>query len=150
MTLPFLTLRRTLLLAVALMIPLATSQDASAQCGLNGCGGYGYGCAFDIGRLYRVLADNVPHYAAFPPVYYSLPVARSYGYSPFAYPPGYPTPEVSVAQPQTIENPYMNDQPANGSGDGAAAEDTTTSIEAPTPPLVINNPYVTGLQTAAR
>ena len=150
MMLQFLTLRRTLLLAAALMIPLTTAQDASAQCGLNGCGGYGYGCAFDIGRLYRVLADNVPHYAAFPPVYYSLPVARSYGYSPFAYPPGYATPEVSVAQPQTIENPYMNVQPAGGTGDGAATEDKTTTVEVTSAPLVITNPYVTDLQTAAR
>ena len=38
--------------------------------------------------------DNyrIPYYALYPPVYYSYPVARPYGYSPFAYPPGTMTP----------------------------------------------------------
>jgi hypothetical protein len=40
----------------------------------------------------------VPHFALYPPVYYSLPIARTYGYSPFAYPPGVMTPEVSLPQ----------------------------------------------------
>ena len=56
-------------------------------------GGYNF---WDAGRLYGVLADNVPYYSAFPPVYYSVPVARTYGYSPFAYPPGTMTPEIEM------------------------------------------------------
>ena len=38
--------------------------------------------------------QELPFYAKFPPVYYSYPVARPYGYSPFAYPPGIMTPEL--------------------------------------------------------
>ena len=33
-------------------------------------------------------SEYVPYYAMHPPVYYSYPVPRPYGYSPFAYPPG--------------------------------------------------------------
>ena len=49
-----------------------------------------------------------PYFALHPPVYYSAPVPRSYGYSPFAYPGSVRTPEVAVpqVQPQVIENQY--------------------------------------------
>lgn len=144
-------LRRTLLTA-ALTLPLFAASQAHAQCG----GGFGmgmYGGFWDIGRLYGVLADEVPYYAAFPPVYYSYPVPRTYGYSPFAYPPGVMTPEVEVVEPQTIENPYFNGeevpQPAAEETSGNAAPvDQTTSTPRPAVPLVIINPYVRGASTA--
>ncbi len=58
-------------------------------------------------RLYP--RERLPHFALYPPVYYSLPVARPYGHSPFAYPPGYltPKPEPVSARPVTILNPYV-------------------------------------------
>ncbi len=60
--------------ALALLLGMSCSLvgvgDAQAQYGFNGCGYGGWG-AFDVGRLYGVLANNVPYYAAFPPVYYS-------------------------------------------------------------------------------
>jgi hypothetical protein len=38
------------------------------------------------------ISQSGPQYALYPPVYYSYRVARTYGYSPFAYPSGVLTP----------------------------------------------------------
>jgi hypothetical protein len=142
--------RRTLLLAAVLTATATSANQASAQCaGYGGFGGYGFG-AWDIGRLYEVLADNVPYYSAFPPVYYSYPVPRTYGYSPFAYPPGVMTPDVEFAQPQEIINPYIEGEPeAVAPAAEPASVDKTTSIPKLSQPLVIMNPYVTDAKLAA-
>jgi len=131
--------------ALALMLGMACSlvsaDRAQAQCGLNQglYGGYG---AFDVGRLYGVLAQNVPYFAAFPPVYYSAPVPRTYGYSPFAYPPGVRTPDLPAAVvAQEILNPYV---PV--STESEKIDQVTQASEVPrssTQPLAIVNPYVT-------
>ena len=66
------------------------------------------GCGYDYGYLYNSLDYNVPYFAAHPPVYYSYPVPRTYGYSPFAYPPYVMTPEVGgESAPVEITNPYV-------------------------------------------
>jgi hypothetical protein len=131
-------LKRSGLLALALACGLAAG-NAQAQCG-GMYGGLGYGGYWDIGRLYSVLAQNVPYYAAFPPVYYSVPVPRSYGYSPFAYPPGTMTPEVvETVAAQEIVNPYV--EPASLKAE--KAEDRVTATEAKSSALVISNPFVT-------
>lgn len=138
-------LRRTLLIAAVLTASGAAANQASAQCAGygGGFGGYGFG-AWDVGRLYSVLADNVPYHAAFPPVYYSYPVPRTYGYSPFAYPPGVMTPEVATAEPQVIENPYFEGEAEEVAPqiEAAPADETTSNAKATTQPLVILNPYV--------
>jgi hypothetical protein len=136
-------LRRTLFLGLLAIAASTASQSAHAQCGAV-CGGYGYGY-WDIGRLYSVLADNVPYYAAFPPVYYSVPVPRTYGYSPFAYPPGVMTPDVEFASPEVIDNPYVQPEGAGAEEvqpQNAAPADETTSSRRKPGPLVIINPYV--------
>ena len=51
--------------------------------------------------------DYIPYFALHPPVYYSYPVPRPYGYSPYAYPPGTKTPEISVERPLIIENTFV-------------------------------------------
>jgi len=130
--------------AFALMLGMAcslvTTSNAQAQYGLNQgfYGGYG---AYDVGRLYQTLADNVPYYAAFPPVYYSAPVPRSYGYSPFAYPPGVMTPEVveEAVVAQEILNPYVPASTESTDDDSDKVTQTSGAIQ----PLVIVNPYVT-------
>jgi hypothetical protein len=128
--------RYALALFLGMTCSLMAASDAKAQSGMNGGCGYGYG--FDVGRLYRVMADNVPHFAAFPPVYYSAPVPRTYGYSPFAYPPGTMTPEVvQAAAPVEIVNPHY--KPAATSTD--EVEDKITQSDTSQPLLVIN-PYV--------
>ena len=145
------TIRRLMVAAVVVAGTFSTAGRANAQCGL-GSYGYGYG-AWDVGRLYGVLADRVPYYAAFPPVYYSYPVARSYGYSPFAYPPGVMTPEVEVAEPLAISNPYYKGD-ANGAAEAGPAEagtvkagaatggDQTTAVSGDPKPLMVVNPFV--------
>ncbi len=119
--------------------------------GLGGgfIGGYdGYG--WDIAALYRELYNNLPFYALHPPVYYSYPVPRTYGYSPFAYPPGVMTPEIACeVQPVTINNPYVPatkpaTAPANSPVDRAAA--TTNGVQ----PLVVINPYATQAVSVAQ
>ena len=152
-------LRRILLVAIVAAASAGAAGRAQAQMAYGcagGYGGYGWG-AWDIGRLYSVLSQNVPYYAAFPPVYYSVPVPRTYGYSPFAYPPGVMTPEVVMSEPLSITNPYFSDASSSAATKPAEAPvDRTTSAPARTPangssgPLVIINPFVTGGDLARR
>ncbi len=70
----------------------------------------GYGWYWLYGR------QRLPYYSLYPPVYYSYPVPRPYGYSPFAYPPGVATPEIKVrrVRPKKVTNPYVEDtRPGN-------------------------------------
>jgi hypothetical protein len=138
------------LAALAVCVP-AKSADAGNGCGHGGFGGCGIGGGIGIGgyndicgyaELYRELYNNLPYFALHPPVYYSYPVPRTYGYSPFAYPPGVMTPEIAVeVQPVTIINPHVPASPEKAVK--TAKEDRTASKAAPVEPLVIINPYVT-------
>ncbi len=86
-------------LAVAFTAGSALSAHAQFPCFGSGFGGY---------NVYAN-SDRPPFYAMFPPVYYSYPVPRPYGFSPFAYPPGTMTPEVlSVPVASTITNPFVS------------------------------------------
>lgn len=124
---------------------------AHAQIG-EGCYGGGWGWGYDLGYLYNSLDYNVPYFAAHPPVYYSYPVPRTYGYSPFAYPPTVKTPDVSLGEPHPVQiiNPYVPKakETAGGVEDQSAATAPPTSTEPQ--PLVIINPYVTGAGKIAR
>src|SRR3990172_9380288 len=95
---------------------------------------YGYG----YGWLYNSLRYEGPHFAAYPPVYYSYPVPRTYGYSPFAYPPHVMTPEIAgEAAGIEIVNPYVDqEKPADAEIDRAAG-----TVAQPQP-LVVVNPFV--------
>lgn len=137
-----------LLAALLVMMPSARAQEGCGY-GSGGCwdGGYGW--------LYNTLRYEVPHFAAFPPVYYSAPVPRTYGYSPFAYPPYVRTPEIAGdVQPLTINNPYvMPTQPVNAPAAPATtkpADDRAASVKSAPEPLVIMNPYVTDRGAVAR
>lgn len=83
-----------------------TSARADQPYGPGYCGYYDY---TPYGFWYRFSYNeaHVPHFALYPPVYYSDVVPRSYGYSPFAYPPSVQTPEVLLPAPATISNPYV-------------------------------------------
>ena len=89
----------------ALVIPVLTAV-ATAAGGPGVCGYPGWGSGYYAPRLY-VRDDDIPYYAKHPPVYYSYPVPRPYGYSPFAYPPGTMTPEVKVREPLMVPNRYV-------------------------------------------
>ncbi|MEO1497893.1 MAG: hypothetical protein AAFV43_12170 [Planctomycetota bacterium] len=116
-------------------------------------GGYGGFYDLGVGGLYRSLdfptERRVPYFAARPPVYYSRPVPRTYGYSPFAYGPNVRTPDV-VAEPMTIVNPFVpsskkQPQKADGARRSTKKRDMTIAAPAKKPapqPKMIVNPYV--------
>lgn len=135
-------MKKCSMLILIALASVMTNSSAQAQYGLYGgqCGMFGgWGGYYDIGRLYQVLSQNVPYYSAFPPVYYSMPVPRTYGYSPFAYPPGIMTPEVADCPvAQEITNPYV--EPTSTSS--PVEKDRVTHIEQKASPQVIANPYV--------
>ena len=124
----FLNLRSLLLCG---LVSAALSSSAVAQDGFCGSGGYLGGAYFQ--SMYGM--EHVPYYALHPPVYYSYPIPRSYGYSPFAYPPGTRTPEIEIelAESEVMVNPYVpqSEKPT------ATTRDKTTQV-----PLQIINPFV--------
>lgn len=136
--------------ALALALVMLTGSTAEAFPGGCGFGGY-YG--WGIGGLYRSLdyptERRVPYFAAHPPVYYSQPIPRTYGYSPFAYGPETRTPEIA-AQPIEIMNPYVPKSEAKPQSDSSAGRSTKKrdmTIANPTPkpapqPKMIINPFV--------
>jgi hypothetical protein len=115
----------------------------------GGFGGFG-GCCGDVwgfAELYRELLNNVPYYALHPPVYYSYPVPRTYGYSPFAYPGYIMTPEGCEPEPLEIINPHVpapQQKPASVETERAAA--FTPAPE----PLVIFNTLVPASSAVAK
>jgi hypothetical protein len=129
---------------VLLAASLQASQ-ASAQFGI-GPGAYGLGFynynANQFGGNYRI-----PYYALFPPVYYSYPVARTYGYSPFAYPPGTITP-ATAPQVAAVEyiNPFVK---PSGDSNGTPAEVKETVDKSASMPRMYSNPFVKSVQTAS-
>ena len=117
--------------------------SASAQGPLSGnglyCGGFpgiaGYGAnllPYSLGHV-----PVPPYFALHPPVYYSQPVARTYGYSPYAYPGSVRTPDVAPTPTAAlIENPYV--EPTQ-----RVRQDTKGKTVSTSTPEVILNPYVT-------
>jgi hypothetical protein len=79
-------------------------QGLTAQAGdLGACGnGWGYWGYYPPST---VVQERIPYFAQHPPVYYSYPIPRSYGYSPYAYPPGVMTPDVPLFAPEVIPAP---------------------------------------------
>jgi hypothetical protein len=93
--------------------------------------------------------EYVPYYAMHPPVYYSYPVPRPYGFSPWAYPPGVMTPEIlgEMSGPKEIINPHVlpeeNAKPTSNINKSVQTRKTSGPV-----PQVVINPYV-GAQLAA-
>lgn len=103
--------------------------------------GYGYGYGFGFAPwLYESGHIPVPPYFALhPPVYYSQPVPRTYGYSPFAYESDVKTPDAVDAMPAAvITNPYIDQNNLKESKDSKDADDVVSTVT----PQEILNPYV--------
>jgi hypothetical protein len=114
-----------------------------AALGVGGDFSYGW----DIADLYRQLYQNLPYFALHPPVYYSYPIPRTYGYSPFAYGPEIMTPEVvEESKPVTIDNPYV---PLKKTVDAKSTDRSASTASTPQP-LVITNPFVTPVSNVAQ
>lgn len=119
------------------------AATASAQGPWGAVGGYGgylpYGGLYG-GDWQMQSFDRVPYFALHPPVYYSYPVARPYGYSPFALPPGVAPvePQISpdcLAQAET--NPFFVPG-AKDAAPVAPVEDRSTKTAVVAPEV---NPY---------
>jgi hypothetical protein len=129
---------KTQLFASVLFVLALVLMSVSQARACDGYGGYGYGCG--LGWLYNSLDYRVPYFAAHPPVYYSYPVPRTYGYSPFAYPPGVMTPDVEMdTVPLEIINPYV---PSSQQTAPEPDTDRTVQSKSTAQPLVIVNPFV--------
>ncbi len=145
-------LSRSLLLAAAALVATAgISRVAVADGGFPACYGYGagYGQAhgpltgssffempYATGRI-----PTPPYFALHPPVYYSAPVPRTYGYSPFAYPGSVPTPEiVEPTGPATIVNPYA--KPSKSDSSTEESSDRVANHLHKDKVADIRNPYV--------
>ena len=138
-----------LLVVAVLMLAGITSSPVQAQVA-PGCGGVNYwmgggglggnyfgrslSSPYAMGRI-----PTPPYFALHPPVYYSHPVPRAYGYSPFAYPGIVATPEIVApvkATPTEIINPHV--KPAS-----KVKVEKTDNRTAQVQPREIINPYVT-------
>ena len=137
-------------LLLTMLVTAAAVCTFATQARAQGCG-YGGNAFWGLNRLYAnpyYPSDRrIPYFAEHPPVYYSYPVPRTYGYSPYASPPTYTAPEVRV-DPVVISNPYVpqapaepakaerNTAPAPNQADRSAATKRTAG------PLVVINPFV--------
>jgi hypothetical protein len=118
------TTRRSLALVLStLVFGTLSAGTAEAQ-----WGGY---FPYNAGSMYT--QERMPYFSQFPPVYYKFPVPRTYGYSPFAYPPGYVTPDRGASRPEIVVNRYVVREPSEA-GDSLPAY-------GPQPEVIIN-PFV--------
>ena len=108
--------------ALIQLFGMAESAQAQYWGGYGGFGGYGFAPNF--------IQDRIPHFAAYPPVYYSTPIARSYGHSPFPYPSTYW--RGSRSWGKAIGNRFVIGGP----------ELLATVEVPPSPPVIIKNPFV--------
>ena len=122
------------LMIAGLALSALAASEARAQAG-GGPTALGY--AFFGNGLYNSY-DRPPFYALFPPVYYSYPVARPYGYSPFAYPPGFTTPEGEPVQAKEVINPFVPRKAVTQAKERTAAA-----------PRMLVNPFVEQRRPAA-
>ncbi len=142
-------------LALVVGLVVGSAMLAPSEARAQGPGGYGYGygawpgvamggvTGFGVGgSLYGLGQIPVPPYFSLhPPVYYSQPVARTYGYSPFPYSGNRLTPEV-VMQPEEVLNPHVTPKVEAPQSETSADEPSVKTASHRRPaPLWISNPY---------
>jgi len=129
---------RVFILAVLAVAFFAASHADAGDCGW---GSHVWSSPYpaDLSDLYKVGAIPVPPYFALhPPVYYDMPVPRSYGYGPWAYPPYVPTPEIVEPVPEIIQNKFVP-KPVN---------QESKAPKMASAPKLIRNPYVSQTESA--
>jgi hypothetical protein len=125
--------------ALAVVFSACPVQAQSPVCGW---GGYGFNFGYD----WRANAQVIPYFAQHPPVYYSYPIARPYGFTPYAVPPGVIPAEMQIApQAQEIINPYFKPK----AEEAPAPSDPPATVDPPatttgdrTARRMIVNPYL--------
>ena len=134
-------MKRILVTAVLTCAALffATTDTAEAQGYYNGnrgvCGTFGVlGSPYALSRV-----PDPPYFALHPPVYYSAPVPRTYGYSPFAYPGSVRTPDVQMEPaPKQVVNPHVDPAKLD-----SKKKKTPLNLTQQKPaPKMIHNPFV--------
>jgi len=99
---------KSCLLLVVLGMVMTCSTHANAQ---TGCG---WGYYLDGGLRGHANQKTIPYFALHPPVYYSHPVARPFGFTPFAVPPGVMPMEMKVSpQLKVMVNPHYRPKKQN-------------------------------------
>jgi len=103
---------RSSIIGAAALIFLGTlPASGHAGCWATGVwGGVGYTGGYPLYSTYT--HDYIPYFAKHPPVYYSYPVARPYGFSPYAYPAGVATP--GPTRPIIVRNFHVTDREGAG------------------------------------
>lgn len=106
------------LLAVAVVgLAALSTNSANAQCfGDGGCGfGYGdcingnawgWGWGWSGTNTNSLYHRPLPYFSAHPPVYYSHPYYRPYGWTPYAQ-PSYHAPVALQPEPRLVVNPHV-------------------------------------------
>jgi hypothetical protein len=141
-------MKRVLQVLFAGLVFAALGAEVKADYPVNIWYGMNGGHWSDFGRISPYtsgLIPTPPYFAIHPPVYYSAPVPRAYGWSPFAYPAYVMTPEPKpTAKPAMFQNPYV-DPPK------PAVEKKTEHKSAMVLPKIMTNPFVeqTAVQTAS-
>lgn len=111
------------------VLGLCLPQTVSAQCDAYG-GLFGGTCWGGYFSPSTYSGEPVPYFSLHPPVYYSYRVPRTYGYSPFPYPPGVLTPGSEPPRAAVTQNVYTM-----GSGEMPEGQQDRQ-------PLRIDNPFV--------
>ena len=132
-------MKRALFLSAIVCLGLAASVQANPPVQVWYGLGNGYGSEFGRMSLYHSgHIPTPPYFAIHPPVYYSAPVPRTYGYSPFAYPAYVMTPEMEApAVPKMFKNPHVEEVPKAAPKTKVVPKKKTAAIV--TPQL---NPFV--------
>ncbi len=121
---------KLILVGLVTVVAFGIPRDARGQDWFYGCpyysayGGYGWQPSY-------YASESVPYFSLHPPVYYSYRIPRTYGYSPFAYPPGVLTPGSEPPRAAAGQNMYTTPEGAESTGSSQGR-----------PPLRIDNPYV--------
>jgi hypothetical protein len=111
------------LLVLAVLI-FAGGLASTADAQLPWRPGFGVGSSpYSLGQV-----PVPPYFSLHPPVYYSAPIPRTYGYSPYAYPATVMTPELKPTAKMII-NPYFK-------GEATEATQRTASQS-----KIIRNPF---------
>jgi len=145
------TIIRAFIVATAVVAMSATFDSAQASGPYGGYGGYApyYGPYANPFYSYVPTDRQIPYFAEFPPVYYSYPVPRTYGYSPYAYPPSFVTPDPYLAEPAVIDNPHAEEVAPGEAAEDKAASHRVATVKQQPKPKVIYNPYVNGTAVAS-
>jgi hypothetical protein len=127
--------------AAVILMPTAANAQGPAVSPYVAWGYYG-----PYPYLGSVNQPKIPYYALYPPVYYSYPVARPYGYSPFALPPGVEPVEPQEPMAEEIINPFYrakgNDSEAKSPEDNGNRSASGTPAKTASLRRTIINPHV--------